>query len=279
MLSTLQSKRSKNSVGQKKGSKRSTTKPITMKSAHNVRTHPEIRKALSLLAGIPCVTENKEDTGPRKLVLAKELGILSVMRSMLSTTSVYALRIAYGGGAGGNTFLAAGATGTVSIQSNFTTLMVLSSDWAGLAALFDEFLLEEIMYQLSPVSVGFNVTSPAPVAMAFDDDGNASLTNGYDAVMAYASAKLWCPAVQGNTIATEANSTGFHPITMHYRRPYHVSNNAPVINAQGTGWIDMATPANLLGSFLIYSSGVNASNNVPVYQYVVSFLIKFRCRR
>jgi hypothetical protein len=235
--------------------------------------HPDMRKCLDLLnafSGVECKEPDYK--------MFKSPAVLGMIRSMFGQ-GVYNFRLGYGGGSTGSFFTATGTTNVLAVARSLYLDMTSATDWTALNGLFDEFLWEESQYHLVPISAGFNTASPAMTALAFDDDGLSSAPSSYDTMTAYSNSRYLCPAVQGATLATEANSTGFHPFVFSCKRQYHVADNAPVINAPGTGWIDIGTPANLLGSFLLFNFNVSASNNVAVYQYVAVMTVKFRCRR
>jgi hypothetical protein len=236
----------------------------TAKQYLSHRQHPAVQKALQLLH-----SNLLEDE--------KSSPIIAAARSMLSE-GVYRIRLAYGNGYTGVFFTAIGTTGVLAYSRAFYSDISSSSDWSALASLFDECIMDDVEYHMIPYSAGFNVSTPGITVTAFDDDGTPP-TLTYDSVASYQGSQFHCPAVQGSTLGTEANSTGFKPITLRYKRPYHVSDNQPMVQDYTTGWIDVAAINQLLGNVLVYNNQVNSSNNVAVYQYVFVGHMRFRCRR
>jgi hypothetical protein len=166
-------------------------------------------------------------------------------------------------------------TGTLNSIVNFYADMENSGNWTALAGLFDEFAFVQVELSLVPSSPAFNVSSPTPTIFAFDDDGLATGTLTYAILSSYPSSRFVCPAVQGSTLGTEANSTSMHPYVMKHRRPYPLGTG-PVVNAPSTGWVDVGTPSNLLGSWIGYNMTLNTSNGVSVYTYLAQYEVAFR---
>jgi hypothetical protein len=147
-----------------------------------------------------------------------------------------------------------------------------------LASIFDEFTFIRVKHHISPISGGFNVSSPGATFLCYDDDGGVTAATIYSSgaplLCQYPTCKMFNPAIQGATLATEANSTGFRPIEMEYSRTYNPLNAAS-FNTETTGWVDCASPNNLLGSMYYFNGSVSGSNSIPIflvyYQYEVAF--------
>jgi len=178
-----------------------------------------------------------------------------------------------------DTVTALSTTGVISQLKSWSTAMGGSGNWSALASLFDEFVLDEVHISLVPYSSGFNVSGPAATAIAFDDDSLSLAPSTYNSVVVYPTCKFICPAVQGATLATEANSTGMPAYKIVHRRPYKVPNNSPTSNAQTTGWTDVGTPSNMLGQTLFYNNNVSTSSAAACYLILWQFHARFRCQQ
>jgi hypothetical protein len=217
------------------------------------------------------------------------LGILSTRRALCDEKEVDLMRnMARGmfdgdreykfliGGSG--TVNANSTLGTISITQLMYSEITSCANWTGLAAIFDEFAFLRVKHQFVPYSAGFNTSSPQPTTIAYDDDGASSAPTSYNTVLAYPTARVFCPALQGATLATEANSTGFYPLETHHTRPYPLGPG-PVVNASTTGWVDIATPSDMLGNWIMYNASVSTSNNATCYSYFFRYECAFRCVR
>jgi hypothetical protein len=232
---------------------------------------PLLQKAFSLLSNTVVADEKSSDLASRLSPLTDNiLTIKSMARGMFNGDRTYKFYLAIFGG-----LFNTSTTGVLYQSTNFTTDMQAASNWSALASIFDEFTFLAVKIELVPSSPGFNTSSPAPTILAFDDDGNPPYSGSYNAVAAYPTSRLICPAVQGSTLGTEANSTGLHPYTTTHRRPYD-SSTGPSVNAPTTGWVDMGTPNNLLGSWITYNNSGNTTNNVQLYSYLAQYEAAFR---
>lgn len=284
MSSSSKKLRFESFVGQKsnKNNNKKVSKAKAVTRRYTFISHP-LLKCIHEMAD-KVLFENSDEKNPsNKWVIAKNIGILSAMRAMIRQDAVYHFQIGFGGGQTGSFVISYSTLGIVANVQNHVSNLTASSDWSGLAALFDEFTIDHVTYHLSPISGGFNVANPGMTCIAIDDDGGVSASTlasvGYDLLLGYPTVSLHCPAVQGATLATEANSTGFRPINISYRRPFPPRDHDPVINAPTSGWVDIATPSNYLGSWLVFNSSVTSSNNTNVYQYVFQCTVRMRARR
>jgi len=169
-------------------------------------------------------------------------------------------------------------TGTIATVINFYTDISAADNWTALASIFDEFTYVRSNHQFSPFSNAFNISNPDPTFTAFDDDGISAVPSSELQVTAYPTCKMMCPAIQGATLATEANSTGFYPYRRDHARPYPHTNSS-VSNVQTTGWVDCASPSYLLGCLLMFNGAVSASSNTVAYRYMAQYEVAFRCVR
>jgi hypothetical protein len=232
---------------------------------HPQRLHvnsPQFLQALQILSVRKAICDEKEVDVMR-----------SMARGMFDGDREYEFLV---GGSG--TVTAASTLGYISFAQFLYSEITSCANWTGLAAIFDEFAFLKVRHEFVPYSAGFNTGSPQPTTIAYDDDGVSSAPTSYNTVLAYPTAKVFCPALQGATLATEANSTGFHPFTTHHQRPYPLGPG-PVVNASTTGWVDIATPSDMLGSWIMYNGGVSTSSNVVCYSYFFRYHLAFRCIR
>jgi hypothetical protein len=272
-----QIKRSISSVGQKKhfGTTNKTVKHIGFHSiSHSHKLLASVKQPMANVSKLQFVlTEMKADPTTDSAYIA----LRGMVRGMFGGDRPYHFLM---GSAGGITTYT--TTGTISSVINFTSDIQVSNNWTPLSGIFDEFCYVKSKHQFSPYGGGFNVASPSPTFTAFDDDGIASAATLYSGgtifISAYPTCKMACPAIQGSTLTSEANSTGFEPYTRHHSRPY-AANVGPVVNAQSTGWIDVATPNNMLGALLTYNPTVSGTNNVNAYFYFCQYEVAFRCVR
>jgi len=173
-------------------------------------------------------------------------------------------------------------TGTIATVQPFYTDITNSLNWSPLSSIFDEFALVEIKHSLCPISSAFNAAMPYPTFTAYDDDGGLTASGLYglaQGIVQYATVKMHCPAVQGATLATEANSTGFHPITTSFTRPYDANSGPALVNTYTTGWCSVGGPTYLLGSYYIYNGSVSASSSVSAYYVMTQTKVAFRFTR
>jgi len=237
--------------------------------------HFDVKTSMSLLKKVlPLLKSEFTDSKGEYQVLLSQRSLnssRSLARGMFNGDKIYHM---YMGTAG--TLSTTGTTGTLAAAVNFTTDIQNCGNWSSLASIFDEFTFVKVKLNLCPSSPAFNVSSPAPTILAIDDDGfTAAGSLSYSVVAQYPTAKWINPAIQGSTLGTEANSTSMHPYVVEHSRPYP-NNMGPVVNAPSTGWVDVATPNNLLGSWITFNSTLNSSNNVAVYLYLAQYEVAFR---
>jgi hypothetical protein len=232
-------------------------KIVAKDSAHGL-----LRKALPLIRNIGIMSENKE-------VETVDL-LRSTMRGMFGGDKVYEFYIA-----ATNTIFSS-AAGAINFNRTWGVDIALCANWAALITIFDEFCILESIYSFSPCSAGFNVASPAPTFIAFDDDNATGAPTTAAAVVAYPNCAMILPAVQGATLATEANSTGMHPYKYSHRRPYPTSKSEVSISAASTGWTTTSNPAYCLGELLAFNANTIGSST-KAYDYLVQFKVGFRC--
>jgi hypothetical protein len=197
----------------------------------------------------------------------------SVVRGMFGGDRAYSFYL----GSAERYVTAFSTVGVVNFIRTISADLITAGNWSALASVFDEFTIRRIKYSFVPLSSGFNVTAPGPTYISFDDDGAPGAPTSAAAVTAYPNSKMFCPAIQGSTLATEANSTGFSPIHFDHERPYPVNTNGPAVLATSTGWVSTATPSNVLGDLMVYNSSCTSSSNAAVYSYIVQFDVLFRC--
>jgi len=222
--------------------------------------------AVQALMRLQFSSESKDD-------LIAEVALLrGAIHGMFAGNRVYSFYLSHVG-----SFAATSTTGILSINQNITTDIQGCGIWSALATIFDEFTLDVAHYNLVPTGNGFNTANPAPTIFAFDDDALSSTPAAYDTVAAYPSSRLFCPALQGATLSTESNSTGFYPIRMAMIRQTRAPDNGPVTgNSTSSGWIDIGAPNNLLGTFIGFNNGVSITNGAIVYIYQAVFECRFR---
>jgi hypothetical protein len=176
-------------------------------------------------------------------------------------------------------------TGSISQVHPFYNDISQSANWSALSAIFDEYAYIKSEHSLVPIDSAFNVATPYPTLTAFDDDGGqtpSSLYSGGANLLAqYPTCKLWCPALQGATLATQANSTGFKPIKHSHKRPYPLSDSPAVggSSTTSTGWVDIASYTDLAGCFMVFNAGVSTSTNANAYWYFAQYEVAFRLVR
>jgi len=244
-----------------------------------MRRHNGVKAVFDLVRTV--VKSDEEKKEPFRI--CKQLGLTSMLKAMISPNHVYKFQLGYGGGATGNYITCNTTLGVISAVITWPSIAAASSDWTAVSSLFDEYTIDTFSADLTPQSAGFNLASPGLTVTAMDDDGGVSVanlnSNGYDLLLGYSTFQAWCPAVQGSTLTTEANSTGFHPIRIRYTRPFPAKDNDVCVNGATTGWTDIASPSNNIGSFCIFNSDMSTTNNANAYQYVAWVTIRTRCRR
>jgi hypothetical protein len=267
-------KRSKPSVGQKHTSGKPQSKTSKSRLVHHTPKH-SARLIKDLIPEIAALRKLQLDNDEKKGAPYADL-ILSMkttMRSMFDGDRPYHFFV------GSTGFVTCfGTVGNIASNITFAADLVVAQNWSALVSLFDEFAYVKSQHEFSPLANAFNVAGPGSTFTAFDDDGLAGVPTSNLQLASYPSVKMHCPAVQGATLTTEANSTGFKPISIRHSRPYPLTPG-PVVNAASTGWVDCGTPSNLLGSLLVFNSNVSTTNNAYAYVYLALFEIAFRCVR
>lgn len=224
---------------------------------------------LSRIRGFTHELKNQNGSVSRSI----SLEAANVARDFMNIDQIYPLRLgAY------TTVTATGVTGTINSYFNFSDLIQLSPDWTSIANVFDACVLDSIAADWVPLSQGFNVAQPTATGIAFDDDAGFT-PNSYNTIVSYTTSEIFCPCVQGSTLTTEANSTGFRPAHTSYRRPFRDKDNEPVSDTPTTGWIKTSDPSQLTGSMLVYNSAVSATSNINCYQCFLTFSMRFRFAR
>jgi len=238
---------------------------MTIKSVPQHISHPLFKKACALLQSMSVLHESKEET------LAYD-ALRNVARGMFGGDRTYEF---YAASAERTIFASNVIVGSISFVRDWYADLISSNNWTALAAIFDEFTILEAEYSFVPSSAGFNVASPAPTYIAFDDDNVGVAPTSAAVMLTYPNVKMFCPAVQGATLATEANSTGFHPIKFRHSRPYPISPS-PLVSGPTTGWTTTAAPSNLLGEMIMWNTNVIGSTTL-CYYFIVQFKVAFRC--
>jgi hypothetical protein len=177
----------------------------------------------------------------------------------------------------GGSITALGSAGVISQNLIWSTDMANSDLWSSLATVFDEVAIASVVYDLVPYNPAFNVSSPGLTIIAHDNDGPPTAGYNGETVAVYQNSEVFCPTLQGSTLGTEANSTGFKPIRLHFSRADQVPWNGPVVTGTTTtGWVSAASPSNIVGGTLVYNGVVNTTNNCIAYSYIARIKARFR---
>jgi hypothetical protein len=135
-----------------------------------------------------------------------------------------------------------------------------TSEWGSYSTIFDQFRVLAVRLTLIPKQVGTITTTNSLVVAVFDNDDTTAL-GSLNAALEYATARpfgaLW-----------NENQSGPKQIT--WARP--VSGRATAID-----WIDVAVPANSLGSIKFYSDTLTAS--ITYFEFSIEYFTEFRGRR
>jgi hypothetical protein len=176
------------------------------------------------------------------------------------------------------TITTTGVSGTINSYQDWSDLLGLANDWTSIANIFDAIVVDGLTVDLVPSSSAFNVAAPGPTTFVFDDD------DGYNpgslaSQIAYHNCCVVNPAIQGATLATEANSTGFKPIHLEYKRSSRPSDRDEVLDAASAGWVKTSDISVLTGSFIFFNPSVSSSSGVTAYTGFYQFDCRLRFTR
>lgn len=141
-----------------------------------------------------------------------------------------------------------------------------STEWANCTSLYDEFRVRAIRIRLVSLQQYSVTAANNGAAICYDNDNTTALTS-QDAGLQYNTSHLF-PAVFGHVAQGNDNKAGV--LEFVFSRPTAGANTA-------IPWIDVAAPANSLGSVKFYCDGLTAST--AYWQVYVDWFVEFRGRQ